>query len=354
MKLNSLIFHPPKVKNEKLENLIYIPKKELIRKSFKIKKLKKGNSLLSLCSKSATKFHTSHKLQETLQTTSSYEEITHGHIPALFLKPPIHPPCHQKPSPSECSDPYSEKPTLSEPTPTPNTHKELLLLYYHSNGESLSTIHPLLKALSICLHITILAPEYPSYSVYHTSYKPKSKSKSKDRRHIIIQDIKYILQFIKEVLGISLNNVLVFGRSLGSWPALNLALNGRAIGGLVLFGAFTSLKDVARNVVGNAAVKIFKDGMRNLDLIGKVSCPLLILHGGRDRFVPLAMAQELWEKSKKNGRFVVLRGCGHNDFHFFKDILRNLYEFISNIPGDGNVEPIQLPDVYRKKPIIQK
>ena len=50
-------------------------------------------------------------------------------------------------------------------------------------------------------------------------------------------------------MGVEPNHIYVFGRSIGSGPSSYLS-SKRDIGGLVLMSPFTSVKSVAKNLVG--------------------------------------------------------------------------------------------------------
>lgn len=47
-----------------------------------------------------------------------------------------------------------------------------------------------------------------------------------------------------------------------------------------------------------------------LDRLGELRCPVLLVHGDRDRLVPLAHAQEAARRIP-GAKLVILRGCGH-------------------------------------------
>jgi uncharacterized protein len=47
--------------------------------------------------------------------------------------------------------------------------------------------------------------------------------------------------------------------------------------------------------------------------IGKVTAPVLVLHGDRDNIVPMALAERLYGLINAPKRFVRFPGIGHND-----------------------------------------
>ncbi len=60
------------------------------------------------------------------------------------------------------------------------------------------------------------------------------------------------------------------------------------------------------------ATELLPDRTRTcyLDRLGEVRCPVLLLHGDRDRLVPLVHAEEAARRIP-HAELVVLRGCGH-------------------------------------------
>ena len=83
--------------------------------------------------------------------------------------------------------------------------------------------------------------------------------------------------------------IVVFGELLGTGVAVALAATHR-IGGLVLEAPFTSAADIGARVYWFLPVRLLmKDPFRSDERIGKVTAPLLVLHGARDGVVPIAL-----------------------------------------------------------------
>lgn len=81
--------------------------------------------------------------------------------------------------------------------------------------------------------------EYPGYSLY-------KENKDSDK---ILEDSLTIYDYLVNEMKVAYNNIFVFGRSIGSGPALFLS-SKRKIGGLMLLSPFTSIQAVAENLVG--------------------------------------------------------------------------------------------------------
>ena len=112
--------------------------------------------------------------------------------------------------------------------------------------------------------------------------------------------------------GVPAGDIVLFGRSLGGAVAIEVALR-RPAAALVLESAFRSVPAMARVhywFVPRAAIRTQMD---NESKIGRVTVPILFLHGDRDRVVPLAHSRRLRELAARPARFHVVEGAGHND-----------------------------------------
>jgi len=90
------------------------------------------------------------------------------------------------------------------------------------------------------------------------------------------------------------NRLVIYGESLGSGVAVRLA-SEREVGALILEAPFTSVAEVAQHHFRYVpAAKMVTDRFDSLSRIGKVKAPILILHGGRDRVVPLRFGRALF------------------------------------------------------------
>ena len=78
------------------------------------------------------------------------------------------------------------------------------------------------------------------------------------------------------------------GRSLGSGPAVHIASKFQP-GGLILMSGYTSIKSVANNKVGFLSF-LLAEQFNNLSKMDKVTSPTFILHGQKDKLIPISQA----------------------------------------------------------------
>ena len=112
--------------------------------------------------------------------------------------------------------------------------------------------------------------------------------------------------------GVDRDRVFYLGESLGGAVALALAIE-HPPRGLILQSTFTSVRDVARFRHPFIPAALIPDAYPSLRRIGRLSAPLLVLHGDRDGVVPRDQGQALFEAASEPKRIRVFKGLGHND-----------------------------------------
>ena len=110
--------------------------------------------------------------------------------------------------------------------------------------------------------------------------------------------------------GVGPDQIVLVGNSIGSGPATQLASEIRPAG-LILISGFTSLPDVvAAKLPWLPARWLVHDSYDNRAKLGKVTAPVLILHGAHDQLVPLSQARQL-QSVQSRARLIVVPRFGH-------------------------------------------
>ncbi len=107
--------------------------------------------------------------------------------------------------------------------------------------------------------------------------------------------------------GVVPDHIIIWGHSLGSGPAVKLATDHRAAA-LVLFGAFTSIPDMAVSRYPWLPVR-FIVGVRldSLRRLPQVQMPVVIAHCVTDRVVPYANSGRLFAAAHEPKRLLTLQ-----------------------------------------------
>lgn len=125
--------------------------------------------------------------------------------------------------------------------------------------------------------------------------------------------------------------IVLFGKSLGTAVAVALAA-GHEVAGMILDAPFSSAAEVGAAVYPFAPVRWFmKDKFHSDERIGRVSAPLLVLHGEQDRIVPIRFAERLFALAREPKRLVRFPQGGHVDLddHGAAKVVR---EFLAELP----------------------
>lgn len=171
------------------------------------------------------------------------------------------------------------------------------LIYAHGSATDLGGVADIL-ALHRDLGVNVLAYDYPGVGL---SEGPLTETACYEAA----EDVYTWLR----ATGVPAHDILLYGRSIGTAPALHLA--GRdEVGGVILASPFTS-------AFGHRAwMHLFPfDWFPNQDLIAHVSAPILILHGTHDQTIAAENGRRLASLAPSPTRFVALADRDHADLH---------------------------------------
>src|SRR5580692_804679 len=107
--------------------------------------------------------------------------------------------------------------------------------------------------------------------------------------------------------------IVLWGESLGTGVAVALAAE-KPVGRVILEAPFTSAVAVGAKHYWYVPVRLLMtDQFRSDTHIGKITAPLLILHGVKDQTVPYAMGEHLFDLANKPKHIVRFLDGGHED-----------------------------------------
>jgi uncharacterized protein len=132
----------------------------------------------------------------------------------------------------------------------------------------------------------------------------------------IYEDARAAFTYLITQRKIPAHNIILLGRSLGTGPATQLAVEHPEAGGLILISAFTSIPAAAKAVwyLRPFPLSILSHSkFDNLSKINSVHLPLLIAVGAEDTLTPPAMAQELIEHANEPKHLYLVPAADHNN-----------------------------------------
>jgi len=134
-----------------------------------------------------------------------------------------------------------------------------------------------------------------------------------------------IYLYVREERRVPPEKILLYGRSIGTGPTLELAVR-ELVGGVILISPFTSALDV------DFLTRIFPfEKFPNIKRIGSVKSPILILHGKLDKNIPWQNAVKLHQSAPAGTSLKLLEDCGHEDIHVVPGYWKALREFLNQV-----------------------
>lgn len=114
-------------------------------------------------------------------------------------------------------------------------------------------------------------------------------------------------------LGIAPGDIVLYGESLGSGQAVRLA-EQREAKAVVLEAPLTITTEVGRRTYFWLPLSlIIVDKFHNEKNVRKVTEPLLVLHGERDRVIPVGQGKRVFAAANEPKRLELFRNAGHAD-----------------------------------------
>lgn len=150
-----------------------------------------------------------------------------------------------------------------------------------------------------------------------------------------------VYDYLTKVCGIAENDLVLFGRSMGSGPTSYLS-SVREPHALILMSPYTSIKNAAKSILGWASFLsvVVSEKFRNIDAIKRCKCPVLIIHGKQDSLIPVHHAEELYEAcSKKVPCYLHMpTKMDHNEFKIEADLIEPINEFFKRLARKEKIE----------------
>jgi fermentation-respiration switch protein FrsA (DUF1100 family) len=175
-----------------------------------------------------------------------------------------------------------------------------VVLYLHGNGASLRWRVDRFQALTA-----------DGTGLVALSYRGYGGSSGSPTEAGLIKDAEAAYAFT--VARYAPSRIVLWGESLGTGVAVALAAE-KPVGHVVLQSPFSSAADVGAERYWFVPVRLLmKDQFRSDLRIGKVTAPVLVLHGDQDQVVPFALGERLYGLINAPKRFVRFPGAGHND-----------------------------------------
>ena len=189
------------------------------------------------------------------------------------------------------------KPQDAKPAP--------LVLYFGGNAEEVSWM---LEAVG-----DPSRGETPGAAWLIVNYRGYGASEGSPSERALVSDALALYDHAARLPGVDADQIVVFGRSLGSGVAVQL-VSQRPVRAVILVSPFDSLAAVAKRYYWYLPVDwMLKHRFDSIALAPGLKQPLLCLIAERDEVIPPAHGLRLFEAWGGPKRKLMLAGAGHND-----------------------------------------
>ncbi|KAF5735032.1 alpha/beta hydrolase domain-containing protein 17B [Tripterygium wilfordii] len=195
-----------------------------------------------------------------------------------------------------------------------NPYARLTVLYSHGNAADLGQLYDLFVQLKVNLRVNLIGYDYSGYGA--STGKPSESN--------TYADIEAIYQCLQTEYGVSQEDLILYGQSVGSGPTLHLAAKLPRLRGVVLHSGILSGLRVLCHVKFSCCFDIYE----NINKIKKVKCPVLVIHGTEDDVVNWLHGNGLWKLAREPYEPLWIKGGGHCNLELFPDYIRHLCRFI--------------------------
>ncbi len=197
-------------------------------------------------------------------------------------------------------------------------NSEKVILYFHGNAGSLKSwqyIYTELKPLG--------------YNILIIDYRGYGKSTGKISEKGLYTDAQSAYNYLINK-GFKESNIVIFGRSIGTGVAVDLAKNNPTIHSLILETPYLSLKSLANEYVSFLLPSLWLNyKFDNKMKINDIKAPILILHGTADEVIPYNQGKSLFDERKSNKQMMTFPDGKHNNLSTFPNYISSLKEFLA-------------------------
>lgn len=187
------------------------------------------------------------------------------------------------------------------PSPPPRSpHAAPGLVWFYGNLETVTGLAPIVRWL-----------RPPGIALVILDYRGYGESEGSPSEDGLYADADAAWAYLAARPEVDASRIAVYGRSVGSVPALYLAVT-QPVRAVVLESPFTNAAEMAHVHYPMLPSFIVRLSMNNLERAGRLTAPLLVFHGAEDTIAPPRMGRAVAEAGHAR-EFVLIKGAGHNE-----------------------------------------
>ena len=199
-----------------------------------------------------------------------------------------------------------------------NINEYKTILFLHGNAGSLENrIHKINHFKDININFLLVA------------WRGFSGNEGKPTEQGLYEDARSAVRWL-ETKGILEKNIIIYGESLGTGVATEIAQN-KNFAGIILESPFTSMIDAGKTKYSYLPVKfLLKDKYESNKKIKNIKSPILIMHGKVDNLVPFYMGKKIYELANEP-KYSYFSEYDDHMMEYNKNLLNALKDFIKGL-----------------------
>jgi len=192
------------------------------------------------------------------------------------------------------------------------------ILYLHGNAGSLENrIHKINNFQDMDINFLIL------------SWRGYSKNKGSPSEAGLYIDARGAVEWLNKK-GIIKENIIIYGESLGTGVATEIAQNEN-FAGIILESPFTSMIEAGKTKYPIFPIKfLLKDKYESNKKIKNIKSPILIMHGKADKLVPFWMGEKLFNLAN-DPKYSYFPENDDHMMEFNKDLVNSIDQFVKSL-----------------------
>ncbi len=154
------------------------------------------------------------------------------------------------------------------------------------------------------------------WGIMAVSYRGYGNSEGTPSETGLFEDARTGLNYIIKSRNIPVEKVALYGESLGSGVAVQMATEFPGLKAVILEAPYTSVADRAAELYPYIPARtLLKDHFNSLEKIRNVKAPVMIIHGTEDLTIPVHHGQAIFGHANEPKKAYFLPGIGHTDFN---------------------------------------
>lgn len=169
------------------------------------------------------------------------------------------------------------------------------------------------------------------YGVLLAEYRGYGGNGGKISEEGLYEDARSQINWLLNEKGLKLEEIIIYGESIGTGVAVHIASEFKGVKALVLESPFSSMLEVASKRYFFVPVGLLlKDLYPSIEKITSIKAPLLVMHGHNDRVIPFSLAKKLYEAANQPKKLVDFPEGQHNNLHQL-GAYNHVVDFLSGI-----------------------